>query len=95
VAFSVRVNGTRVAIRGELDLAGAPDLDAALQGLTGDITIECYGLEFIDSSGLNVFLKTHNRLRAENRQLHIQGLSATCQRVFEISRLDKTLNLRP
>lgn len=91
--FSIDTNGQRVVVRGELDLATAPRLERALEGLGGDVTIDCQDLGFIDSTGLNVLARTHNRLTAEHRRLLIEGLSDQCRRVFEVSGLDQTLNL--
>jgi anti-anti-sigma regulatory factor len=49
--FTIRVFPQRVAINGELDIATAPEVDAALALLTGDVDVDCTDLSFIDSSG--------------------------------------------
>lgn len=92
-AFSIDTQGSHVVVRGDLDLATAPRLQQALHGLDGDVTVDCRSLEFIDSTGLSVFVRAHHRLAQQHGRLRIEGLSARCRRVFEISGLDQTLNL--
>lgn len=44
-----------VIIRGEIDLATAARVDAALSEFSGDIRVECSGVTFIDSAGFHAF----------------------------------------
>jgi anti-sigma B factor antagonist len=92
-AFSIETTGSRVVVRGELDLATAPQLDQALGALSGDVTVDCRDLTFVDSSALGVLLRAHHRLAEHQHRLVIEGLSARCRRVFEVSGLDETLHL--
>jgi anti-anti-sigma factor len=92
-AFSIETTGTRVVVRGELDLATAPQLERALTGLTGDITVDCRDVSFVDSTALGVLVRAHNRLAEQQHRLVIEGLTTRCRRVFEVSGLDATLNL--
>jgi anti-anti-sigma factor len=93
--FLIEANAQRVALCGELDIGTAPELERRLQGLSGDVVLECHQLKFIDAAGLSILVRTQNRLAAENGQLLIDGLSAACRRVFEICRLDQFLRLLP
>jgi anti-sigma B factor antagonist len=93
-AFSIETTEQRVVIRGELDLATAPRLERALNGLRGDVTVDGRGLDFIDSTGLRVLVRAHNRATEQDRRLVIEGLSTRCRRVFEVAGVDETLNLR-
>jgi anti-anti-sigma factor len=73
--------GARVCVRGELDLAGAPELEAALQRAeeTGvnDITLDLREVTFIDSSGIRCVLDAYHRTRARGAELRIfSGLEA-------------------
>ena len=65
--------GTRdVQIEGELDLAVAGQLDEALTIAVEECTQVLVGLErcsFIDSSGIAVILRAHNRMQEEGNQL--------------------------
>ena len=56
-----------VVTRGELDLATAPELEAAHPGaLDGgqDVVVDLRELEFMDSTGLRVLVAAHARARA-------------------------------
>ena len=90
----------RVAIFGEVDAATAPELDAALTAAaahvdgTGELVVDCRGLEFIDSSGLNVFVTNARRLSAVNARLVLESPSASARRLFEITGLDQVVTIR-
>jgi len=94
-AFSIESTGQRVVVVGELDLATAPRLERVLNGLRGDVTIDGHDLDFIDSTGLSVLVRAHNRLAEQNGRLLIEGLSTRCRRVVEVAGLDQTLRLLP
>jgi len=93
VAFSVEANGDRVVVRGELVLATTPELEQSLRELTGDVTLDCHQLDFIDSTGVFGLLRSHDRYTAENRRLCIDGLQARCRRVFDILGVDQSMHL--
>ena len=82
-----------VGVAGELDCESSPKLLQCLRALTGDVRVDCRDLKFIDSSGLQVFVAVHRELRAGGRQLLISGLSTSCRRAFELTRLDTVLDL--
>jgi anti-anti-sigma factor len=82
-----------VTLAGELDMASAPQLAACLAEQTADVRVDCSDLEFIDSSGLQVFVVAHRLLASRGRQLVISGLSEQCRRPFEITKLDAMLTL--
>jgi anti-anti-sigma factor len=48
--------GTVVAVAGELDVATAPELAAALADVQGDVTVDLSAATFADPSGLRVLL---------------------------------------
>jgi anti-anti-sigma factor len=49
-----------------------------------DIVVDCAGLEFIDSSGIHVFLGVQELLEAQGREFRIENLSGTPRRAFEL-----------
>src|SRR5436189_287894 len=71
-AFSVQqatdADGVRLVLGGELDLAGAGDLqDAATRALREQpavLVVDLDGLRFIDSSGIAALLQVSNQARA-------------------------------
>jgi len=54
--ISERNNGHQIFRHiGELDIATAPILESALDGIDARIIFDCADLEFVDSSGLRIF----------------------------------------
>ena len=64
-----------LTVRGELDLASAPQLelavDAAIRGSVGAFVLDLGDLEFLDSSGLSVVLRARAMLARDERPLAI------------------------
>ena len=89
-----------VAVTGELDLDSAPALTAALNQAMDDpeigvIVVDCQGMSFCDSTGLNALLAA--RLRAENQALDIRlaAVPAATSRMFGITGADTVFDLYP
>jgi anti-anti-sigma factor len=81
-----------VRLFGELDLASAGLLDEELQRVEATdvprIVLDLKGLEFIDSTGLNLIIKSSDR--TEGRMALLRG-SQRVQRTFELCALDGRL----
>src|SRR5262245_10260112 len=73
-----------VRVTGELDLAGAPRLEAVLAGLDGDVEIDCSGLDFIDAAGLRVFRSAHDACAARGCSLVLVDPSPAVARLVQI-----------
>jgi anti-anti-sigma factor len=90
-----------VAIRGELDVLTAPFLwermEPALAGVTGKLVLDFSELGFIDSMGLGVVVRAQSRLRGEQpeRQVVVRHANAHARKVFEITGLDRVLDIQP
>jgi anti-anti-sigma factor len=73
-------------LAGEIDLANAGEvaarLDALVASTTGDVRVDCAGLEFIDSSGLEVLLGIHEELEASGRRLVLGRVTEFIQLVL-------------
>jgi anti-anti-sigma factor len=79
-----------VQIEGELDLAVAGQLDEVLGAAVDECERVLVGLEsctFIDSSGIAVILRAHNRLEEEGRRLAVYGPSDQVLRVLSMTGL--------
>ena len=89
-----------VAVRGELDVLTAPFLwermEPVLGGVTGKLVFDFAELGFIDSMGLGVIVRASSRLRgdAPERQIIVRHLNAHSRKVFEITGLDKILEVQ-
>lgn len=54
---------TVVVVRGEVDLASVGQLQSAIGRYSGQVlTVDLRGVDFIDSAGLAVLMKEHDRL---------------------------------
>ena len=97
-ALRLVTDQARVAIFGEVDAATAALLDDALTASAPDPTVElvvdCRGLEFIDSSGLNVFVKNAQRLGDAGGRLVLESPPSATRRLLEISGLDQVVTIR-
>jgi anti-anti-sigma factor len=83
-----------LAVQGEIDMATAPLLRAAIdQGLqlTGRVVLDFAGVTFMDSSGLNVLVSVRQG-RAED-SLVIRNAPVGVVRVLAITGLDGVIRL--
>jgi anti-sigma B factor antagonist len=66
--------GTVVAVRGELDLATAPELSRALDeawAAGGDVRVDLRATTFAESTVLRILLRGADRARAAGRRLEV------------------------
>ena len=85
---------TVLALSGELDLAGAPELDTALVAAReagGGLTLDLSDLEFIDSSCLGALVRFHNLATAAGYEYSVIAGPPPVHRAFVLSGLDQAL----
>jgi anti-sigma B factor antagonist len=79
-----------IQIEGELDLAVADQLDEALTAAVTECSRVLVGLDhcdFIDSSGIAVILRAHNRMLEDGRRLAVYAPSDQVLRVLSMTGL--------
>ena len=80
-----------VAVRGEVDMANAPELQAALDravvGGAGVFVVDLSEVSFLDSSGINVLLRTRALLGRADRELVLICPPGPVLRVLTLVRL--------
>lgn len=80
-----------VRLRGDVDAHGAPRLTEEIERLVASgarvLVVDCADVEFMDSSGLRALVAASQLLERDGGQLFIEGMSATVQRVLEITGL--------
>lgn len=79
-----------VALRGELDVAGAASVAAALIAVAArarELIVDLAGLEFIDSSGLAALVLARKRARQAGGDLLLAAPQAQVLRVLAAARL--------
>lgn len=87
-------DGVVLGLSGELDLAGAPELDEALTSAREAgtaLTLDLTELEFIDSSGLGVLVRFNNAAVASGYEYSLIPGPPQVHRAFVLSGLDQAL----
>ncbi len=87
---AVRGDGSlRLVVSGDLDLATAPLLAAALQeaeaGSAALIVVDLTGVPFVDSTGLRALVAGHQHSRQNGDRLRITGTSEQPLKLFELA----------
>ena len=96
---STREEAGRVVVVaiGEVDVYTAPQLDAELSRLTGegrtDLVVDLARVDFLDSTGLSVLVKTLKRVREADGRLDVVVTSERVAKVFRITGLDQLIPL--
>jgi len=85
-----------IAIRGELDLHTAPQLEERLEGLDANVILDLSGCEFIDSTGIGLIVRTWQRLEGDadgngGSRLALCGPGDQVRRLLEITGLESSL----
>ena len=84
LVVSASAAGVLVVPHGELDLATAPQLDAALRMQKGPVAVDLRRLSFVDASGLRVLLEAEARSRQDGMNLRFIAGPAV-RRLFELA----------
>lgn len=83
-----------VSAEGEVDLHTAPQLDELLGSMESDhVILDLTEAAFVDSTTVSVIVRTDRRMRVEGRQLSIATGNPTVARLFEITGLDRALDV--
>jgi anti-sigma B factor antagonist len=98
ISISDRDGRAVVVVRGELDLATAPELEAAVQGRLDDgqdVVVDLRELDFMDSTGLRVLVSAHARVEGtEQRFLIVRPLpGASIERILAVAGVERVLDL--
>lgn len=86
-----------IRVEGELDLAGCPDLELALddaeESQAGRIVLDLERVTFIDSTGLRALLNAGRRSARNGNRLGITRSGGQVSDMLRLTALDKTLPL--
>ena len=86
-----------VAVKGELDVATAPDLIAAIAALEPgyeELVIDLSECSFFASSGISVLLDENGRGAGEGFRLVVVKAPPEVQRIFDLTSLDDIITFR-
>lgn len=85
-------------VEGEIDAYTAPQLreglDAAEVTEGKQIEVDLTHVNYIDSTGLGVFVAFYKRVQREGGNVRLVGLSERIQRLFEITGLSELMNIQ-
>jgi len=83
--FAIRTEPVcRIIVRGEVDAATAPQLEAAIP-MSGSVWLDFSAVTFLDSSGLSVLVAAHVAAKERGDRLHVSGLSRGPLRVVQMT----------
>ncbi len=86
-----------VVVEGEVDVATAPSLRDELYRLIENgatwVVVDLSGMDFIDSTGLGVFVGALKRAREGGGGVELRGLKPSARKVFEITGLDSAFTI--
>ena len=86
-----------VVATGEIDIASAPGLWAALSEAIaagqGDVVVDLSGVTFMDCQGLNVLLRAFKALSPEGRRLCLRAPRPQARKALEVSGVASVLTL--
>jgi anti-sigma B factor antagonist len=98
IAASDREGRALLTLRGELDLATAPELEQLVNERLDagqDVVVDLRGLEFMDSSGIRVLVAAHARAARNDTRLFVvrPADDTAVSKIVEVSGLDGELNI--
>jgi anti-sigma B factor antagonist len=91
-------DGVSLVVRGEIDMATAPQLRDALMELVDAgatrVTLDCRRLDFLDSSGIGVLIAVRKRLGDEG-SLTLEAPQAHVRKVLELTGVSEHVTIAP
>lgn len=86
-----------IAVRGEVDVATAPQLREHLQRVIADgsstVVLDLLGVTFLDSTALGVVVGAHKRCRELGGELRVVVADPRLVKIFEITGLTGVLTI--
>lgn len=88
-----------IEVSGEVDVHTAPELDDALTAVVENgnyqIVVDLSAVDFLDSTGLGVLVKTLKRVREHSGSLAVVATTDRISKVFRITGLDTAISINP
>jgi anti-sigma B factor antagonist len=91
VSTEEQAEGAVLRIEGEVDVYTSPalreELYRLIDGGSPRVTVDLSGMDFIDSSGLGVFVGALKRVRERSTELELRGVQPSTRKVLDITGL--------
>ncbi len=88
-----------LALQGDLDATTSADLAQSMDQLLQDgrrrFVLDLEQVKFVDSAGLSMLVRCLKRARGEGGELSLAGLQGAVKRTFELTRLDRSFDIKP
>jgi anti-sigma B factor antagonist len=95
VDISRNERGVVVHVRGEIDMASAPQLEAAIDRAREDrpeqLDLDLAEVDFIDISGLRVLINAYQRANKQGERLILQRASPPVRRLLALSSVSELI----
>jgi anti-anti-sigma factor len=90
-------NAALLVLSGELDIASAPELEQALAEIASEqvklVVVDLRKLEFMDSTGLSVIVRAHQRLSEQDCELTLVKGPPQVQRLLDLTGVAERVRL--
>ena len=87
------VDAVKINLIGEVDIYTAQSLKEKLYSIVDeinmDLRIDCSELNYIDSTGLGIFVGTLKKAKQNDKKIYITNLKENIKKLFLITGLDK------
>ena len=93
LSITIEGDSILVKVRGEIDLQTAPQLASCLSSIRGDASVDCSGLDFIDSTGLRVFMQAQKAFDERGDRLAVRNVPTHIRRIFDIAGVSAFLDI--
>lgn len=91
-------HAAKVVVSGEVDIYTAQQFKEKLYRIVDsssmDIVIDCSGLDYIDSTGLGIFVGALKKARLTDRNISLENIRDNIRKLFNITGLDKLFIIR-
>jgi anti-sigma B factor antagonist len=88
---------TVVSVLGEIDLYTAPRLQSELMNALGAsparLIVDMSGVDFCDSTGINVLLAAHRHAREHGAELQLAGPGSATRKVLQVTGLESVFTV--